>query len=175
MPEDLSPTQKRAPTFYAIIALKLAKGLLLLSAAIVLYVLSDNDLPVEFKSLLHHLGQDPQRKFFVALAKQISTITEVKMLWAAAGTFIYCLFSLVEGVGLIFRVSWAGWLVVAEGAFFIPIEIFELLEKGFSWAVFIIMVINVIMVVYLVRNRHRLFRHHFHLEEALLEKTKLVQ
>src|SRR5947208_13999655 len=151
MPEELSPTPKRAPTYYAIILMKLAKGLLLLSAAIVAYTLSDNDFPVEFKSLLHHLGQDPQRKFFVALAKKISMITEVDMLWAAAGTFIYSLFSLVEGVGLIFRVSWAGWLVVAEGSFFIPIEIHELLrEQTFSWAVFIIMIINVLIVIYLL-------------------------
>ena len=81
-------------------------------------------------------------------------------MWVAAGTFVYSLFSLVEGIGLIFRVGWAGWMAVLESAFFIPIEIYELEEKGFTWGVSVILVLNVIIVVYLVRNRERLFRHH---------------
>src|ERR1051325_6014381 len=160
MPEETEPAPKRAPTLYAIIAIKLAKGALLLTAAIVAYTLSDNDLPAEFKTLLHHLGQDPQRKFFMSLAKKIATVTEANVLWVAAATFLYCTFSLVEGIGLMFRVQWAGWLAVLEGAFFIPIEIYELLEKGFSWSVLVIMVLNVFIVFYLIRNRHSLFRHH---------------
>lgn len=164
--------QKRAPTLYAIIAMKLAKGGLLLTAAIVAYTLSDNDLPAEFKTLLHHLGQDPQRKFFLALAQKISMVTETNVLWVAAGTFLYCLFSLVEGIGLIFRVPWAGWLAIFEGAFFIPIEVYELVEKGFSWSVTIIMILNILIVIYLVRNRGRLFRHHHHpLDEPRAEET----
>jgi uncharacterized membrane protein (DUF2068 family) len=160
MPEETDPAPKRAPTLYAIIAMKLAKGALLLTAAIVAYTLSDNDLPAEFKALLHNLGQDPQRKFFISLAKKIATVTEANVLWVAAATLAYSMFSLVEGVGLIFRIRWAGWLAVLEGAFFIPIEVYELLEKGFSWSVLIIMIINVFIVVYLIRNRDRLFHHH---------------
>ena len=38
----------------------------------------------------------------------------------ATGTFLYSLFALVEGVGLIFRMPWAGWLAIGESAFFIP-------------------------------------------------------
>jgi uncharacterized membrane protein (DUF2068 family) len=175
MPEETDPTPKRAPTLYAIIAIKLAKGALLLTAAIVAYTLSDNDLPAEFKTLLHHLGQDPQRKFFISLAQKIATVTEANVLWVAAATFTYCMFSLVEGVGLIFRVRWAGWLAVLEGAFFIPIEVYELVEKGFSWSVLIIMVLNVFIVVYLIRNRDRLFRHHHpHVHEKEEEKTLVL-
>ena len=44
--------KKRAPALYAIIAIKLLKGLLFLSLAIVAYTLSDNDLPAEFQKLL---------------------------------------------------------------------------------------------------------------------------
>ncbi len=35
---------------------------------------------------------------------------------------IYSLFAAVEGVGLIFRFPWAGWLSIGESAFFIPIK-----------------------------------------------------
>ncbi len=84
------------------------------------------------------------------------------MMRFAVGTFLYSLFALVEGIGLTFRVSWAGWLSIGESAFFIPIEIYELIHRGFSWTVFGILVFNVFIVWYLFENRQRLFHHHHH-------------
>jgi uncharacterized membrane protein (DUF2068 family) len=81
------------------------------------------------------------------------------VLWAAAGTLAYSLFSLVEGIGLMFRVSWAGWLSIGESAFFIPIEVYELVYHRFSMTVVVIMGINIVIVCYLLKNRERLFRH----------------
>ena len=161
MSTDNEFVKKRAPTLYVIIAIKLLKGLLFLTLAVVAWALSDNDLPVEFRNFLHLLRLNPERKFFANLAAQVGKITEVNVLWVAAGTLVYSLFSLVEGIGLMFRVSWAGWLAIGESAFFIPIELYELSSK-FSLTVFVILLINVIMVSYLFQNRHRLFRHHHH-------------
>jgi uncharacterized membrane protein (DUF2068 family) len=170
MGNDTELVKKRAPTLYAIIAIKLLKGLLFVTLAIVAYTLSDNDLPAEYRNLLHYLRLNPERKFWADLAVQVGQLTEAKVLWAAAGTLIYSLFSLVEGVGLIFRVSWAGWLAIGESAFFIPIEIYELVHRtgpdrshaGNPVTVVIILAINIIIVWYLLQNRHRLFRHHHH-------------
>jgi|ERR1043166_7061748 uncharacterized membrane protein (DUF2068 family) len=153
--------KKRAPTLYAIIIIKLLKGLLFVVLAIVAYTLSDNDLPAEFRGLLHHLRLNPERKFFADLAGQLGKLTEARVLWAAAGTLFYSLFSLVEGVGLILRVSWAGWLAIGESAFFIPIEIHELVKNPVL-PVFLVLALNVVIVWYLFRNRHWLFRHHHH-------------
>ena len=83
------------------------------------------------------------------------------MLWVVVGTLCYSLFSLVEGVGLIFRVSWAGWLAIGESAFFIPIEIHELVKNPVL-PVFLVLALNVVIVWYLFRNRRWLFRHHHH-------------
>ena len=161
MADDNTFLKKRAPTLYVIIAIKLLKGLLFVVLAIVAYTLSDNDLPAEYRGLLHHLRLNPERKFFADLAVQVGKLTEAKVLWAAAGTLCYSLFSLVEGVGLIFRVSWAGWLAIGESAFFIPIEIHELVKNPVL-PVFLVLALNVVIVWYLFRNRHRLFRHHHH-------------
>jgi uncharacterized membrane protein (DUF2068 family) len=158
MPEH----KPRAPTLYAIIIIKLLKGALFLSMAFVAYTLSDNDLPVEYRHLLHHLRLNPEKRFFSELAVKIGTITEANVLWVAAGTAVYSMFSLVEGVGLMFRVPWAGWMAIGESAFFVPIEMYELLHR-FSWTVVIILVINIIIVIYLFLNRERLFKHHHHL------------
>jgi uncharacterized membrane protein (DUF2068 family) len=157
MPEP----KKRAPTLYAIIIIKLLKGALFLSMAFVAYALSDNDLPVEYRNLLLHLRLNPEKKFFSELAVKVGTLTEANVLWVAAGTAVYSLFSLVEGVGLIFRISWAGWMAIGESAFFIPIEVFDLVHH-FSWTVTIILVINIVIVCYLYANRAWLFRHRAH-------------
>jgi len=165
MGAETEQIKRRAPTLYAIIAIKLAKGLLFVTLAIVMWTLSDNDLPSDFQNLLQHLRFNPERKFWADLARQIGQLTEAKVLWAAAGTLIYSLFSLVEAVGLMFRVSWAGWLAIGESVFFIPIEIYELLHhredhRGHPMVVVVILAINILIVWYLLLNRHRLFKHH---------------
>ena len=151
--------KQRAPTLYVIIAIKLVKGLALLLLALGFYSLSDNNLPDEFRNLLASLHLDPEKKFFTRVAGSLSQITPANLLWVASGTTLYSLFSLVEGVGLIFRVRWAGWMAIGESAFFIPIEVYELMT-GFSMTVMIILLLNFFIVWYLYQNRSRLFRHH---------------
>src|SRR6266487_7125096 len=119
---------QRAPTLYAIIAIKLGKGVLLLLLALGAYSLTDNDLIHDYRQALHWIHIDPERKFFAELAEKIREITPANLFWVAGGTAFYSLFSLVEGVGLIFRVNWAGWMAICESIFFIPIEVYELMH-----------------------------------------------
>ncbi len=153
----------RAPGLSVIIAIKLLKGSLFLTLAIAAYTLSDNDLPYEFHRLMDWLRVHPGNQFFESLASKISHVSETKMLWAALGTLVYSLFSLVEGIGLIYRVTWASWLAIGESGFFIPIEVADLVED-YSWSVFLILILNIFIVWYLFKNRNRLF-HHMHLHE----------
>jgi len=172
MGPDTDLLRKPAPTFFGIIVFKFIKGTLFLSLAVVLYCLSDNNLPQEFREFLdrpivqdifHALRVHPGNKFFTHLAEQIGQLTEANVLWAAGGTLFYSLFSLVEGAGMVFRASWAGWMAIGESAFFIPIEVYELTRPGkFSWIVVAVLIINIIIVWYLFENRERLFRHHRH-------------
>ena len=98
----------------------------------------------------------------------VAILIFVVILMAAAGTLIYSLFSLVEAIGLMFRVSWAGWMAIGESAFFIPIEIYELLgrgnrasgRQGHPLMILTILAINIFILIYLYRNRARLFKHH---------------
>ncbi len=151
--------KKRAPTLYVIIAIKLLKGALFVSLAIIAYTLSDNDLPAELHKVLHVLRLNPERKFWVDLATQVGKLTEANIIWTAVGTFIYSMFSWVEGIGLMFRISWAGWMAIGESAFFIPIEIYELSHRVTVWLL-VILGLNILIVWYLFQNRARLFRHH---------------
>jgi uncharacterized membrane protein (DUF2068 family) len=159
--------KKHAPTLYAIIVIKLLKGLIFVALAVAIYTLSDNDLPAELHHVLQVLRFNPERKFWVDLARQLGELTETKVLWAAAGTLIYSLFSLVEGIGLILRIKWIGWMTILESMFFIPIEVFELVHgpppesnrNAHPIVVVVILAINIVIVWYLLKNRERIFRH----------------
>lgn len=158
---DTDLIKKPAPTLYGIIIFKLVKGAIFVVMAITAYTLSDNNLPVEFKKVMDFLSVTPANKFFAHLAHEVGKLTESDLLWTALGTFVYSLFSLVEGVGMIFRQGWAGWLAIGESGFFIPIEVYELTRPGhFTWGLFVILVGNILIVWYLFKNRGRLFRHH---------------
>jgi uncharacterized membrane protein (DUF2068 family) len=170
MDSETELIKKAAPTLYVIIGVKLLKGLLFVGLAVMAYTLSDNDLPAELRNFLHHLRLNPERKFWADLAKQFCELTEANVLWAAAGTLVYSLFSLVEAFGMMFRVSWACWLAIGESAFFIPIEIYELVHRhtqepgrtGHPVTILVILIANVIIVWYLFVNRDRLFHHRHH-------------
>ena len=171
------PLKKRAVTLYAIIVFKLVKGLLCLVLAVFLYCESDNDISQDYQDFLQNplvnsvfkvLRIHPESKLFTQLAEHLGNLTEAKVKWAAWGAVLLSLFPLVEGIGLIFRVSWAGWLAIGESAFFLPIEFYELVNHQmerpdtFPWSIFVVMVINIIIVWYLYDNREVLFHHHHH-------------
>jgi uncharacterized membrane protein (DUF2068 family) len=102
------------------------------------------------------------------LADDIALLTEAKVHRAALGALLLSLFPLVEGIGLLFRAPWAGWLAIGESAFFLPIFLYELVNAQmakpdtFPWSIFAVMVVNIIIVWYLYDNREVLFRHHHH-------------
>jgi len=93
------------------------------------------------------------------LAKQIANATDKEVRVTVIGALLWSLFPLTEGVGLMFRVKWAGWLAIVESAFFVPVEIYELV-KEFSWFMVGVAIINSFIVWYLYANRERLFHHH---------------
>ena len=120
---------KRAPTLYFIIGFKFLKGLTAILLAVGAFNLTDNNLPEDFRKLLEFFHIDPEKKFFLDLADRISEITPQNLRAVAIGSIIYSLFMFLQAGGLFFRVSWIVWLVIAESAFFIPIEVFELIKK----------------------------------------------
>jgi uncharacterized membrane protein (DUF2068 family) len=134
-------------------------------------------LPEEYNDLMHaratiwildHLKINPESQFFINLAENIGNLTESKVHRVALGLVLFSLFPLVEGIGMAFRVSWAGWLAIGESAFFIPIEFHSLLNPTakFSFFILAVMICNIIIVWYLFVNRDVLFRHRHPAAEA---------
>jgi uncharacterized membrane protein (DUF2068 family) len=149
----------RAPTLYLIIAGKLIKGTLALALALFIFKLAGQDLSEAFGRLLHWFHLDPESRFFSEVGDKLDKVTPANVRWVGVVTVLYSLISLVEGVGLIFRVPWAGWLAIGESAFFIPIEVRELILRPHAFVVGVL-AFNILIVWYLFANRSWLFRHH---------------
>lgn len=147
-----------AAGLYSIIALKLGKSLLLFGITLGIYTLMGEDLRLALERFLLWVSLDPEHRFFADLGARLQGMTPSSVRWIASGTLLYGLLLLVEGVGLMFRVFWAAWLAIGETAFFIPIEVYDLM-RDFSLAVFVILIVNIVVVLYLVKNRNRLFHH----------------
>jgi uncharacterized membrane protein (DUF2068 family) len=167
--KDEAPLE-RAPTLYAIIVFKLGKGLLACLLGLGLYFQPAAHLPVEYQNLLAspavqrlflYLRIHPENKFFIHFAQQIGNLTDARVRATAIGALLWSLFPLAEGFGLIFRVKWAGWLAIGESAFFVPVELYKLMED-FSWFMIAVTFSNVLVVWYLYANRERLFLHPQH-------------
>ena len=154
-----APPKKRAAGLYTIIAIKLSKALLLAAAAFGLFSLMDDDLPATFDRLARAFRLNPEWQFCIELGNQLRSLTPTNLGWLSGGALLYSLLLFVETVGLWWRGYWAVWLAIGETAFFVPIEVFDLVRHP-TGVVEVILVINVCIVIYLARNRNRLFRHH---------------
>ena len=172
-----APEKKRAPMLYFIVAIKLIKGVALLLLALGVLSLANRDLSDVFDQFLRWVHLDPERSFFQGIGDWLDTITPANVREVASGTFLCGLFLIVLGLGLAFRARWAIWLAIGESAFFIPIEIFQLVRHHQSAVagqlrselfphpkigLAILLALNVTIVWYLLKNRKRLFRHHHH-------------
>jgi len=174
MPEIPPPHPKRAPTLYFIAAIKLIKGAALLLLALGVFKLANKDLSDVFDQFLRWVHLDPEQGFFQGIGDWLDTVTPANVRVVATGTLLCGLFLMGLGLGLASRARWAIWLAIGESAFFIPIEIFELVRRRnppvpdhprpelFAHprlGLLIVLGLNVAIVWYLFKNRERLFRH----------------
>ena len=154
----MAASSQPAPTLYGIIAFKLIRGVLLLMLAMKVYTLVGEDLRPHFDEAVRRLKLDPETEFFDRLGTRVDSFTPVNVGWAATGALLYGLLSLAEGAGLVLRARWAGILVVCESGFFVPLETYELIKRP-SFTIAVVLALNVAIVLYLHKNRERLFKH----------------
>jgi uncharacterized membrane protein (DUF2068 family) len=173
VPKNVREKPRHAPTLYFIVVGKLLEGSVLLLGAVSVYLLAKKNLPDMFDQFIRWMHLDPEGRFFSDVGDWLETITPHNVHAVASWLFLYGLFKVVGGLGLAFRVRWAIWLAIGESAFFIPIEIFELIRRHAppgearvhifahpKIGIAILLAVNVLIVWYLSVNRERLFRHH---------------
>jgi uncharacterized membrane protein (DUF2068 family) len=167
-----------APTLYFIALCKLAKGVALLLLAAGIYSMAGRDLQDDFDKFIEWVHFDPENRFFHNVSDFLATVTPGNVRATALAFSLYGCFLIVGGAGLAVRAKWAIWLTIGESAFFIPIEVFELTSRRAprvdvsdepqphshlfhhpKIGLLIVLILNILIVIYLYRNKQRLFRH----------------
>lgn len=159
IPPVLEPRAKpkdSAPTLYALAGLKLLTGVILLLAGLAIYAGRNLDFDGEIQRVLQTYQLDASTTLPGGSADPLGEVSPSMLLMIGAGSSLYGLFSVVQGVGLFFRTGWAGWLAIGETAIFVPLELWDLM-RHFSVVILLFLAVNIAILWYLYANRERLF------------------
>ena len=146
---------KTAPskTIYFIAAFKLFKAVMLLMVGLGAVKLVHLDVAEALTDWAHHIHIDPESRHLHRIFEKAFNANPKQLREIAAGTFIYSGLLFTEGIGLLLRRRWAEYFTIIMTALFIPLEIYEMVEKLTVTRV-VVLAINSVIVWYLV-NRIR--------------------
>jgi uncharacterized membrane protein (DUF2068 family) len=144
-------TKKHGRGLLLIAAFKVLKGLLLMAVGFGALHFLHRDLALEIAHWVDLLRIDPHSHYLHWILGKVANLDEKKMRELSVGTFFYSALFLCEGVGLALRKRWAEYLTIISTASLMPIEILEI-HKSPSAAKVVLLLINLAVVVYLVRE-----------------------
>ncbi len=115
----------------------------------------DSYLPA-VKPLADRLSIDLQETGPVHLIQQAFTASHSTLLLVALGVLAYGVLELVEAIGLWFKKRWGEYVAVVGTSLFVPLEVYELVEKV-TWVRVGALIINLFAIAYILWTK-RLFR-----------------
>ncbi len=139
-----------------IASFKIIKALMLFTVAFGFHHLRNSDVEETITQWVHVIRIDPDSKYAHSAISTVTGIPPAKLHALGIGTFIYGLLFITEGVGLMMGLRWAEYLTVVSTLGFLPLEIYELVEKpGHKDVKAIILVMNILIAIYLIWNLRR--------------------
>lgn len=121
------------------------KGMLLLTIALGLLGFLHKDVDAIVGRWLTALGVSLENVHIAAFLAWLDVLTDQKLRFYSAITFLFAAVFITEGIGLFFKQRWAEYLTVVVTASFIPFEIFECF-KHFGPGKFVLLVVNTVIV-----------------------------
>jgi uncharacterized membrane protein (DUF2068 family) len=144
----LQPRDHTLQALRGIATLELAKGMLVLLAAIAILFMVHRDPWDVADGLLHLLHISPDGHFAQRFLDWADTLTDAK-LWAVAGAALaYSILRFFEAYGLWYAKAWAEWIALVSGSLYLPYEIYRLIHRQ-SLLHISILVINLAIVLYM--------------------------
>src|ERR1700730_707419 len=137
-----------------IAAFKLIKGLALLALGIGALKLLHKDVAAEIAQWIDVLRVDPHNHYIRLLLEKLGMVDDRKLKALSIGTFFYSALFLTECIRLALRKRWAEYLTIISTASLLPLEVYEIV-KHVSAAKILVLVANIGIVVYLVREVRR--------------------
>jgi uncharacterized membrane protein (DUF2068 family) len=142
--------RKHDPWIRVIGAFKLVKAAVLVFFAISLL---NSDLRHHLRGLAHAVGVDPDHYLADALAK-LRSLNRPHRLEIGIAVLLYAALFTVEGVGLLALRVWAEYVTVIITISFIPLELYEMIEKE-SVLKALVIAVNLAALVYLLWRLRR--------------------
>jgi uncharacterized membrane protein (DUF2068 family) len=146
MDRGLEWTRRRGLRVVAV--LEGAKGGLVLVTGFGLLAFIHRDLHSAAEKIVRHLHWNPARHYPRIFLEAAARITDTQLLLLALSAFLYAVVRFVEAFGLWRRKRWAEWFAVLSGGIYIPVELFEVVQRV-SWARLTVLSVNLAVVAYL--------------------------
>ena len=126
---------------------KLLKAASLVVAGFGLHHLLRGDVQNVVTDWVEAIRVDPHSRIAHALIAKATGLTPGQLKAYSAGTFFYAVIFTTEGTGLILRKRWAEFFTVATTVTFLPIEVYEIVEKPTAVRV-AVLVVNALIAIY---------------------------
>ena len=128
------------------------KGALVLVAAFGLLSLVHRDLQALAERLVRRSHIDPASHYMRAFVEVAASTTDARLRTLAAMAFAYSTVRFVEAYGLWKMRAWAEWFAIISGCIYLPIELYELIERATVIRAGVL-VVNALIVAYLLYVR----------------------
>ncbi|HEY3739706.1 MAG TPA: DUF2127 domain-containing protein [Bryobacteraceae bacterium] len=138
-------------TIYCIAAFKLFKAITLLMVGLGALHLVHRDIAETLGKWAHEIHIDPESRHLHRFIEKAFNANPKQLKELAAGTFFYAGLLFTEGIGLLLRRRWAEYFTIIMTALFLPLEVYELIEKLTVTRV-IVLIINAGIVWYLIER-----------------------
>jgi len=145
------------PSFFAastrtIAVFEAAKGILVLLAGFGLLSLLHHDVARFAMGLVRHLHLSPSGHYSRIFLKAAANLNDERLRLLAGVALLYASGRLIEAYGLWRERAWAKWLALVTGAIYLPVEIYELIERV-TPARLTIFAVNILIVAFLAYER----------------------
>jgi uncharacterized membrane protein (DUF2068 family) len=131
---------------------KLIKALVLIVVGIGVFRLVHHDIVDVLSRWLGLVHVDPDNRYFQKVVTKLWSVDDRKLEQVGAGTFFYAGLFLTEGLGLVFRKTWAEYFTIMVTGSFLPLEVY-LMVQHFTAVRVLATLVNIGIVWYLVAHR----------------------
>lgn len=128
------------------------KGTLVLVAGFGLLSLVHRDLEDLAERLVQHSHLDPASHYPRVFIEAAANTSDARLRTLAAMAFAYSTVRFVEAYGLWKMRAWAEWFAIISGCIYLPVELYELIERATLIRAGVL-VVNAVIVAYLLYVR----------------------
>ncbi|MFA6148176.1 MAG: DUF2127 domain-containing protein [bacterium] len=125
-----------------------AKGGLVLATGLGLLAFIHRDLHTAAAEVLRHLHMNPARHYPAIFLDAASRVTDAQLWLLALSAVLYAVVRFIEAFGLWHRMLWAEWFGVLSGGIYMPMELYEAVNRH-SRAGLAVLSVNLAIVGYL--------------------------